>query len=112
MHQRRPVERGGGVGQSGDDLGRVVGHQPDVQKKHFFGQNIFFWPEILFPAKHPSPRGSQYLWFRIAICLAFRPFYARYGPDVRDGGPPVSAKRTMFDRGRGGPKSQFLVGRL
>jgi len=31
--------------------------------------------------------------------------YARYGPDVRDGGG-VSAKRTMLDRG--GPKSKFL----
>jgi len=41
--------------------------------------------------------------------LHFGRFYARCGPDVRDGGGG-SAKRTMFDRG--GPKSQFWLGRL
>jgi len=96
---------GGGVSGKVDDLGRGgVGHPLDVQKKPrknlFFGQKklILGVSVVRIGVRHlpPPSLDRNIFWSGLQNILRFGRFYARYGPDVREGG--VSAKRTFFGR--------------
>jgi len=83
-----------------DDFGRGgrVGHQPDVQKLHFFAFSGVVESDP--PNPPPCPRASGVIYM-----LRFRRFYARFDSDVR-GRKGVSQTDDVGQEGEC-PKSQF-----
>jgi len=76
-----------------DDLGRGGGHQPDVQKRNKIGVSGVRIGVGTPPPPRQRVSGSHYI-------LRFEGFYARYGPDVRDGGGGCLSNRWCWTGGR------------